>query len=141
MDSTILARTSGQIWARVRLKLVPFLELLSGPIPSPFPLILLNTLPPLASKVFPETPVGHFILTLLPALREAVANLYNHTYREGKASQYTYENVCIVPGGRSGLSRLAAVIGDVYTVSRRYHKRGQDLMFSTELPNPRLYCI
>lgn len=53
--------------------------------------------------------------TGVKALREAVANLYNHTYREGKASQYTYENVCIVPGGRSGLSRLAAVIGDVYT--------------------------
>ncbi|KAJ7766808.1 pyridoxal phosphate-dependent transferase [Mycena metata] len=48
-------------------------------------------------------------------LREAVANLYNHTYRQGKESQYTYENVCIVPGGRAGLSRLAAVIGDVYT--------------------------
>jgi len=41
--------------------------------------------------------------------------LYNHTYRQGKASQYTYENVCIVPGGRAGLSRLAAVIGEVYT--------------------------
>ena len=54
---------------------------------------------------------------LIIALREAVANLYNHTYRQGKASQYTYENVCIVPGGRSGLSRVAAVIGDVYTVS------------------------
>jgi len=48
-------------------------------------------------------------------LREAVANLYNHTYRQGKNSQYTYENVCIVPGGRAGLSRVAAVIGDVYT--------------------------
>ncbi|KAJ3548746.1 hypothetical protein NMY22_g1144 [Coprinellus aureogranulatus] len=48
-------------------------------------------------------------------LREAVANLYNHTYRQGKGSQYTYENVCIVPGGRSGLSRIASVIGDVYT--------------------------
>ncbi|KAF8479168.1 aminotransferase [Russula ochroleuca] len=47
-------------------------------------------------------------------LREAVANLYNVTYRKGKASQYTYENVCIVPGGRAGLSRIAAVIGDVY---------------------------
>jgi hypothetical protein len=54
---------------------------------------------------------------LITALREAVANLYNDTYRQGKASQYTYENVCIVPGGRSGLSRVAAVIGDVYTVS------------------------
>lgn len=65
--------------------------------------------------------------------------MYNHTYRQGKgqsalcfnismdripnwpfrpsASQYTYENVCIVPGGRAGLSRVAAVIGDVYTVS------------------------
>jgi len=48
-------------------------------------------------------------------LREAVANLYNHTYRQGKESQYTFENVCIVPGGRAGLSRVAAVIGDVYT--------------------------
>ncbi|KIK31031.1 hypothetical protein PISMIDRAFT_20525 [Pisolithus microcarpus 441] len=47
-------------------------------------------------------------------LREAVANLYNHTYRQGKSSQYTYENVCIVPGGRSGLSRVAAVVSDVY---------------------------
>ncbi|KAJ3530043.1 hypothetical protein NM688_g7769 [Phlebia brevispora] len=47
-------------------------------------------------------------------LREAVANLYNHTYRQDKESQYTYENVCIVPGGRAGLSRVAAVIGDVY---------------------------
>ena len=28
----------------------------------------------------------------------------------GKASQYTYENVCIVPGGRAGMSRVAAVI-------------------------------
>jgi aspartate/methionine/tyrosine aminotransferase len=52
--------------------------------------------------------------TGVKSLREAVANLYNTTYRQGKASQYTYENVCIVPGGRAGLSRLAAVIGDVY---------------------------
>jgi hypothetical protein len=50
------------------------------------------------------------------ALREAVANLYNDNYRKGKASQYTYENVCIVPGGRAGLSRVAAVVGDVYCV-------------------------
>ncbi|EIN07107.1 aminotransferase [Punctularia strigosozonata HHB-11173 SS5] len=48
-------------------------------------------------------------------LRQAVADLYNTTYRQGKESQYTFENVCIVPGGRSGLSRVAAVIGDVYT--------------------------
>ncbi|KAG2019992.1 TdiD protein [Coprinopsis cinerea AmutBmut pab1-1] len=53
--------------------------------------------------------------TGVKALREAVANLYNETYRKDKTSKYTFENVCIVPGGRSGLSRVAAVIGDVYT--------------------------
>ncbi|KAJ7074080.1 aminotransferase [Mycena amicta] len=53
--------------------------------------------------------------TGVKALREAVAKLYNLTYRQNKESKYTYENVCIVPGGRSGLSRIAAVIGDVYT--------------------------
>ncbi|KAI0247071.1 pyridoxal phosphate-dependent transferase [Lactifluus subvellereus] len=52
--------------------------------------------------------------TGVKGLREAVAHLYNTTYRRGRASQYTYENVCIVPGGRAGLSRVAAVIGDVY---------------------------
>lgn len=52
--------------------------------------------------------------TGVKAFREAVANLYNVQYRQGKESQYTYENVCIVPGGRAGLSRVAAVVGDVY---------------------------
>ena len=64
----------------------------------------------------PTSTASHFCIPI--ALREAVAHLYNHTYRQGKASQYTYENVCIVPGGRAGLSRVAAVIGDVYCVSR-----------------------
>ncbi|KAI8999608.1 aminotransferase [Gaertneriomyces semiglobifer] len=45
-------------------------------------------------------------------LREAVAKLYNESYRKGKNSQYTWENVCIVPGGRAGLTRIAAAIGD-----------------------------
>ncbi|KAG8884229.1 hypothetical protein FRB97_004734 [Tulasnella sp. 331] len=53
--------------------------------------------------------------TGITALREAVANLYNVTYRKGMASQYTADNVCIVPGGRAGLTRVAAVVGDVYT--------------------------
>jgi len=47
-------------------------------------------------------------------LRAAVANLYNANYREGKQSQYTWENVCIVPGGRAGLIRIAAVLGNAY---------------------------
>jgi aspartate/methionine/tyrosine aminotransferase len=44
-------------------------------------------------------------------LRDAVANLYNAHHREGKESKYTWENVCIVPGGRAGLIRIAAVLG------------------------------
>ncbi|CAO0789220.1 unnamed protein product [Mucor circinelloides] len=46
-------------------------------------------------------------------LKQAVANLYNEIYRQGKDSKYTHENVCIVPGGRAGLTRVAAAIGDV----------------------------
>lgn len=47
-------------------------------------------------------------------LRQAVADHYNETYRQGKASKYTLNNVSIVPGGRAGLTRLAAIIGKVY---------------------------
>lgn len=47
-------------------------------------------------------------------LRTAVADLYNAHHRKGKPSQYTWENVCIVPGGRAGLIRIAAVLGNAY---------------------------
>ena len=47
----------------------------------------------------------------IKGLRDAVANYYNETYRKNKTSKYTHENVCIVPGGRAGLIRVAAVIG------------------------------
>ncbi|PNS16614.1 hypothetical protein CAC42_4578 [Sphaceloma murrayae] len=47
-------------------------------------------------------------------LREAVANLYNAHHRSGKQSQYTWRNVAIVPGGRAGLIRIAAVLGNAY---------------------------
>ena len=47
-------------------------------------------------------------------LRHAVANLYNETYRKNKHSKYTYKNVCIVPGGRAGLTRIASIISDCY---------------------------
>eukprot|EP00996_Jenningsia_fusiforme_P000251 NODE_1204_length_1644_cov_41.547335_g1069_i0.p1 GENE.NODE_1204_length_1644_cov_41.547335_g1069_i0~~NODE_1204_length_1644_cov_41.547335_g1069_i0.p1 ORF type:complete len:427 (-),score=69.95 NODE_1204_length_1644_cov_41.547335_g1069_i0:284-1564(-) len=46
-------------------------------------------------------------------LREAVANLYNALYRKDKASKYTFENVCICPGGRAGLTRLVAAMAPV----------------------------
>lgn len=47
-------------------------------------------------------------------LRAAVANLYNAHHRKGKESQYTWENVAIVPGGRAGLIRIAAVLNNAY---------------------------
>ena len=47
-------------------------------------------------------------------LREAVANLYNEHHRQDKDSKYTWENVAIVPGGRAGLIRIAAVLGNAY---------------------------
>ncbi|KZV71833.1 PLP-dependent transferase [Peniophora sp. CONT] len=64
---------------------------------------------------YPVDALEYAPTTGVKELRQAVADLYNDTYRKGKASQYTHENVCIVPGGRAGLSRIAAVIGDVYT--------------------------
>ena len=47
-------------------------------------------------------------------LREAVANLYNEHHRKGRESRYHADNVCIVPGGRAGLIRIAAVLGNTY---------------------------
>lgn len=47
-------------------------------------------------------------------LREAVANYYNETYRQHLPSKYSYKNVCIVPGGRAGLIRIASIISDCY---------------------------
>lgn len=43
-------------------------------------------------------------------LRVKVAEYYNHLYRQGKESQYTAENVCIVPGGRAGITRIMAAL-------------------------------
>ena len=47
-------------------------------------------------------------------LREAIATLYYALDREGKESKYTWENVAIVPGGRAGLIRIAAVLNNAY---------------------------
>lgn len=46
-------------------------------------------------------------------LRQRVADFYNHFYRKGKASQYTYENVSIASGGRAALTRIAAALGNI----------------------------
>lgn len=47
-------------------------------------------------------------------LRAAVANLYNVHHRQGKDSKYTWENIAVVPGGRAGLIRIAAVLNNAY---------------------------
>jgi aspartate/methionine/tyrosine aminotransferase len=46
-------------------------------------------------------------------LRQAVADFYNTTYRQGKKSQYTAENVSIASGGRLALTRLAAAMNNI----------------------------
>lgn len=47
-------------------------------------------------------------------LREAVASLYNNLFRRGMPSQYSAENVAISGGGRVGLMRICAAIGNVH---------------------------
>ena len=49
----------------------------------------------------------------LPELREAVADLYNQLYRQGRGSKYSAENVAIAPGGRASLTRAAAALGQI----------------------------
>jgi aspartate/methionine/tyrosine aminotransferase len=46
-------------------------------------------------------------------LCQAVADFYNHTFRRGKASQYTRDNVSIASGGRLALTRLASALGNI----------------------------
>lgn len=46
-------------------------------------------------------------------LREAVANFYNEIFRKNKSTKYTYRNVAISGGGRVGLARIAAALGDI----------------------------
>lgn len=62
----------------------------------------------IAADDYEYAPVGG-----VDALRRAVANLYNTRYRQGKASQYGPENVCICGGGRSSLTRVVASLGNV----------------------------
>ncbi len=47
-------------------------------------------------------------------LREAVASLYNQTFRRGMKSQYSAENVCIAGGGRVAVMRACAAIAPIH---------------------------
>ncbi|OEU15228.1 aminotransferase, classes I and II superfamily [Fragilariopsis cylindrus CCMP1102] len=76
-----------------------------------------GTLPGAPSRNFsmtiPEAELEYAPVTGLQELRVKVADYYNHLYRQGKSSQYTPDNVCVVPGGRAGLTRIMAVLGNV----------------------------
>lgn len=61
----------------------------------------------------PEKSLEYAPTAGIKELRLAVANYYNQEYRQGK-SKYSYKNVCIVPGGRAGLTRIASIILDCY---------------------------
>jgi hypothetical protein len=58
------------------------------------------------SMTIPDAELEYAPVTGLPELRNKVAHYYNFLYRQGKESQYSAENVCIVPGGRAGISRI-----------------------------------
>lgn len=145
MASATVAPMNGQTLAKVLPRLALFLALRSAPPPFKCRWILWSMLRPPELKVHRNTifPILRpiYLARSYSALREAVANLYNHTYREGKTSQYTYENVCIVPGGRSGLSRVAAVIGDVYTVSITTYFIVVVVYMKVELPSTGLHGL
>lgn len=69
-------------------------------------------------KILDLGKLGHLVheygpTTGIKPLREKVAEYYNSTYRTKLDSKYTSDNVCIVPGGRAGLSRIASVISPI----------------------------
>jgi aspartate/methionine/tyrosine aminotransferase len=77
----------------------------TGPLPGAPPRLSRIEIDPDDHEYAPVQGVGE--------LRQAVADYYNRTYRAGKASQYTAENVCICPGGRTALTRVAAALGRI----------------------------
>lgn len=78
----------------------------TGPLPDAPPRIE-NISVNVASAEY--APVGGLL-----QLRQAVADLYNRRFRQGKPSQYGPENVAISSGGRAGLTRIAAAIDRVH---------------------------
>ncbi|CAH6722825.1 hypothetical protein CLIB1444_11S01948 [[Candida] jaroonii] len=73
-----------------------------------------NSFPRPQTIPIPDKSKGYAPTAGIRELREAVANYYNETYRTSKSSKYTWKNVCIVPGGRAGLTRIASIIKDCY---------------------------
>ncbi|MBP6786530.1 MAG: pyridoxal phosphate-dependent aminotransferase [Candidatus Promineofilum sp.] len=77
----------------------------TGPLPGAPPRVNSVTIDPRRHEYGP--------ITGQVALRRRVADLYNILYRQGKRSQYTWENVSISGGGRVALARIAAALGNI----------------------------
>jgi aspartate/methionine/tyrosine aminotransferase len=77
----------------------------TGPLPGAPPRVLDVSISPADQEYAPVAGI--------PELRAAVADLYNQLYRRGKTSQYTADNVCICGGGRLGLTRTVAALGEI----------------------------
>jgi len=77
----------------------------TGPIPGAPPRVSAVSITPAAQQY---GPVGGNT-----DIRQAVAEFYNATYRRGKKSQYTADNVSIASGGRLALTRLASALGNI----------------------------
>src|SRR6266404_1878334 len=77
----------------------------TGPIPGAPPRI--------ESLVIPASKQQYGPVAGNSDLRQAVADFYNTTFRRGKKSKYTRENVSIASGGRLALTRLASALGNI----------------------------
>ena len=77
----------------------------TGPIPGAPPRVTEVTISPPSQQYSPVA--GN------KTLCQAVADFYNATYRCGKKSKYTADNVSIASGGRLALTRLASALGNI----------------------------
>lgn len=80
-------------------------------------IILLGPLPNAPTRNFhmniEDAELEYAPVTGLAELRTKVADYYNTLYRSTHTSKYTADNVCIVPGGRAGITRIMAVLGNI----------------------------
>ena len=72
-----------------------------------------HSLDRISSISLPEETLEYSPVAGTHELRQAVADLYNHRFRQGKSSQYTAENVAISSGGRLALVRVAATLNNI----------------------------
>jgi len=77
----------------------------TGPLPGAPPRVTAVAIDPADQEYAPVPGISE--------LRAAVAELYNHQFRFGLESESTEKNVCISGGGRMGLTRAVAALGQI----------------------------